>query len=60
MVYKWLKEDFPEAVICIDMKGSKWIDIGGCKYTNVESFSISQGIYRIWLSDTWYYFKTGD
>ena len=52
-----LKEHYPESVVCIDMNGKMWIQMGDAKYDQVELFNITKRVYRVWLWGYWYYFS---
>ena len=51
---KLLKEEYPTAIFCADMKDNCWVEIDGRKYNQVE-WDEDTCLYRVWLWDEWYY-----
>lgn len=54
MSIKLLKEEYPTAIFCANMKDNCWVEIDGVKYEDVE-WDEYTCMYRVSISDEWYY-----
>ena len=56
MDIKYLNDEFPDAIFCMNMQNRYWIQMENAKYYQVE-WDENTCLFRVWLWGEWYHIR---